>query len=952
MNLDHKFNLQLLWDATNYGLDFWHEEFPESIGKENKNKHFKSHTENTASTTLSNKTKSGVYAIYNHSKKETLNPIDFVMIENHCNFIEAVSFLFEKYGLEKSTNPIFAPVTTFKDTKKPLDYWNVNFAKKTTDYKTIFPFATDDLLQDYSFKQVVSYEKVFYNEETKKNTLITVEATENYPIFGYCESKDFVKLYAPKGAKDDVKRLKHSFIGNKPESYCFGWERLFKKYESIETKINFLFDDLKEAKRPKDKAEILSEINDLQLDCVIIATGGTDGINVASLENDVIWFNSEAEIISPKQYKRLSRLAKNIYYLPDLDKTGVDQAVKMGLQFLKIKMIWLPEWLKSQNKKDGADWVRYYKNETLDNLQKKFEDLLSQALEFKFWERNDKGTYSIKGKRMMQFLTYNGFYTHKLVLAGADNTKKVEEKIFVRFQKNVVTQVFAYDIKEFVLQWLEQNYINVEVYDMVLRSVFFSERSQLMSLPTIDFNTKTGKKDSQIYFFKNKAVNVTINDIQVLDYEKTNVATWDVNILQRNFKKVAPFFEIKVNEAGDFDIEIFSNASNYFKVLINTSRVFWEKDEQNHIDTNKFNITSPNLNDAENQLQKMQLINKIFCVGSLLHKHKEKSKNYLVLGIDRTINKNSKDNKGGSGKSVIIEAIFNYLVNKKVIAGRNAHKQDEKFILDGVTKQTDLVYFDDLSPYYDFNSFFNLVTSDNTANHKGGKMIDISFFDFPKIAVTMNAVPYDITDSLLRRMVTFECCNYYHGVGESFTELRSPRTDLKKDLFGDDYTADEWLQDDNFMMQCLQFYLSVDEKIEVQQSNLMIRNIIQQIGEPAMKFFSQLFEENSLADCGHEENGKIWVHKKAIFDQYKEELGSKAKSSQDFKDLLALYCKFKDWSIEYKKKKIGAVGNSVEHFNITSDEIIIPNDIEKVTEVQQKTLDLDNDKEPETDLPF
>ena len=939
MNLDHKFDLQLLWDATNYGLDFWHEIYPESIGKENKSKHFKSHTENTASTTLSNKTKSKVYAIYNHSKKETLNPIDYVMIEHHCNFIEAVSFLFEKYNLQQSVNPIFVPVTTFKDTNENIDYWHVKYCDYTSDYKTIFPFATNDLLLEYNFKQIASYERVFFNENTNKNTLITVTATDNYPIFGYCESEEFVKLYAPKGAKDDLKRLKHSFIGKKPSSYCFGWDKLFQKHEITVTLINAYYEDLKTAKRLKEKAEILSNIYELQLNSVIIATGGTDGINIASLDYDVIWFNTEAEIISPSQYKKLSRLVKNIYYLPDLDKTGVDQAVKMGMQYLKIKMIWLPEWLKNQNKKDAADWVRFYKNETKNSIEGKFTDLLSQALQFKFWERNDKGTYSIKGKRMMQFLNCSGFFTHKIVLGGADNTKKVEEKIFVRFQKNIATQVFAYDIKEYVLQWLEQNYISIEVYDMVLRSVFFSERSQLMSLPTIDFNTKTGKKDSQIYFFKNKAVHITVNDIQVIDYDKTGVATWDVNILQRNFKKVAPFFEIKTNEAGEYDIEIFSNASNYLKVLINTSRVFWEKDEINFVDTNKYNITSDKLTETENQLQKMQLINKIFCVGSLLHKHKEKSKTFLVLGIDRTINKNVKDNKGGSGKSLIIEAIFNYLINKKVVAGRNAHKQDEKFLLDGVTKQSDLVYFDDLSPYFEFNDLFNFVTSDNTANHKGGKMIDISFFDFPKIAVTMNAVPYDITDSLMRRMVTFECCNYYHGVGESFTELRSPRTDLKKDLFGEEYTAEEWLQDDNFMMQCLQFYLSVDEKIEVQQSNLMIRNIIQKIGEPAMKFLSNLFEENTLADYGHDENGKFWVHKKAIFDLYKEELGNKAKSSQDFKDILALYCKYKDWSIDYKKKKIGSIGNSVEHFNISGDLITT-------------TVEQDLDQEPETDLPF
>lgn len=958
MNSNNQFDLQLLWDKTNYGLDFWHEVFPESVGKENKSKHFKTHHENTASTRLSNKTKSKVYCIFNHSSKEATSPIDYIKKENHCEFIEAVQFLFEKYGLEKASNPIFKPETTFKNTDLELEHWKVTYTKKTLGFETIFPFATAELLLEYDFFQVKSYEKVFYNQETNCNTLISVEATENFPIYAY-KNTDFCKLYAPKGSKDDVRRLKHSFIGKKPDSYCFGWDRIFNKYKDLEQKINYLYDNLNETKNPKARKLILAEIHELQLESVIIATGGTDGINIASLGYDVIWFNSEAEIITQKMYNRLSRLFRNIYYCPDLDKTGVDQAVKMGLRYLKIKMIWLPEHLKAEHKKDVADWTRKYKNEKLDRVQEMFTDLLSQALEFKFWEKNDKGVYSIKGKRMMQFLNHNGFYTHKIVLTGADNTKKVEEKIFVRIQKNVVTQVFAYDVKEFVLQWLEQNFISIDVYDMVLRSVFFSERSQLMSLPTIEFSTKTGTKDSQVYFFQNTAIKVKPDGIEEIKYDVLNIKTWETNVLKRNFKKVDPFFRIFVNESGNYDIEIFNNNSNYLKVLINTSRVFWEKDEENGIDTNKFNITSKNLSDEENQLQKIQLINKIFCVGSLLHKFKEKSKNYLILGIDRAIGKSAKDNKGGSGKSVIIEATYNFLINKKVVEGRKANKPDfEKFMLDGVTKETDLLYFDDLSSYYNINDTFNYITSDVTANHKGGKMFDISFFDFPKVAITMNAVPFDITDSLLRRLCVFECCNYYHGIGESFNELRSPKTDFKKDLFGENYTASEWLQDDNFMMQCLQFYLSVDEKIELQQSNLMVRNVIQQIGEPAMKFFNNFFEENSILDYGHFEHNKLWVHKRKIYDFYKEELGQKAKSTQDFKDILVLYCaKYKDWSIEFKKKKIDGTGNSVEHFCI--DDNSNPNTAQEnkiESELQPQLFDgnLQNPDhtEPETDLPF
>ena len=68
MQNSYAFDLTLLWEKTNYGLEYWYEVYPECRSLENKNKHFKTHAEVTASTTLSNKkSKDGVYRIYNHA---------------------------------------------------------------------------------------------------------------------------------------------------------------------------------------------------------------------------------------------------------------------------------------------------------------------------------------------------------------------------------------------------------------------------------------------------------------------------------------------------------------------------------------------------------------------------------------------------------------------------------------------------------------------------------------------------------------------------------------------------------------------------------------------------------------------------------------------------------------------------------------------------------------------
>ena len=66
----------------------------------------------------------------------------------------------------------------------------------------------------------------------------------------------------------------------------------------------------------KTEAEFLSyldeKLNELKLEYVLIATGGSDGINLASLGYRVIWFNSESEQIS---YAELQKLKPSVQQL-------------------------------------------------------------------------------------------------------------------------------------------------------------------------------------------------------------------------------------------------------------------------------------------------------------------------------------------------------------------------------------------------------------------------------------------------------------------------------------------------------------------------------------------------------------------------------------------------------------------------------------------------------------
>ena len=961
------YDLDLFWERCNDGLSFFEEEFASArkTGKgANEWKAFAVREDDkTGSCHLSRSKANRQYLFTDFGGNNItpdgkgINAIDYVIKTRNVDFAGACSILFQQFNLPVRELDKIKPVTEFSaNVTKKDGYWKVQYFKKFQDVAglgRLFPFATPELLSEYNFKQVESYERV----GTGKKGLyhMTTAATPDFPIYGY-DYTDFCKLYQPSAPKGDAYLQKHSFVGTKPDRIIYGWDRLLDQVnvdaiESLESELEFA--------KKRDKAEILEKINDLKLDYVIIATGGTDGINIASLGHDVIWFNSETEIISKTEYFELIRFVKVVYYCPDLDTTGVNQAVKLGLMLMKIKMIWLPESLKDLKKKDAADWVRMNKGMGLPIVSAKFKQIMSQAVEFQFWKYNDKGTVILALNQMLQFLKYNGFYQYKVESSSADNTKKIEEKMFVRVVDNVVQQVFPTDIRAFVLNWLKENFISLAIQEMIIKNVFFSERSGLMSVELTNLVTRTGYIDNQLYFFNDKVVQVGKQDIKVGLAKYSKVVTWESNIIQRDFTLQDAPFKIFLDANGQYDIEIIGEPSNYFKVLINTSRIFWAKDiNKAGIDEHRYKIYSPNLTADENQLQKLHLINKMFGVGHLLHKYKQKSKDFLFLLIDSKIGATSKDNKGGSGKSFITETIFNYIFNKKIIAGRNLHNEDQKFLLDGVTKETDIISYDDLSPYFDFNSLFNHVTSEITANHKGGRMFPIAYKDFAKLTISMNAVPYDITDSLSRRLITSEVSDYYHAKSAEHPEARTIGSDFKTVLFDENYPASSWVSDDNFMMYTLQFYLNTPEKIEIEQGNLMVRNLIQKIGDRDMLFFNEFFADASnFEDLSHlDSNNDRWIYMKGFYDEYKAELHAKAKISQDFKKSLQMYLEFKDWKIDFKKKKQNGNGNSVPHFLLKANDSSViaikkeADETENPKPVQHQMFNPNG--EPETDLPF
>lgn len=953
------FDLEIFKEKTNGGLLFWEQEFcNEKIKKSAKGFSFDKGSSNVTKTANNDY----IYTNFKESNKG-ISVIDYVIKRDVTDFVGACNTLFAQFQLDATSvaMPKFLPTKIWEDTSDEEGKFEIDYLQQTKNAKLFAPFLTEKTCNEYHFFEIEKYSTVRKITDTGKTSKLTVTATENYPIFGY-KVKGFTKMYEPKAiANKDGFSSKHHFLGTKPPRHIYGYD-LLQQIATVKPIDNdeFSIIDLSDDAEPE------------LLEYIFIATGGSDGLNIASLGYNVIWYNSETELISEYELNFLFTIAKNVVYVPDLDKTGIKQAVEMGLmskKHLKIKMLFPPKDLQQRGKKDITDWVCEHKNETLISVKYKFNELLEQAKQFEFWDFNPKrAAYQVNNVRLINFLHYNGFYVYDIPQMDNKSKRAISEKIFVKIKNNVITKTEPADVKMFVVNWMQQMLLPLSIQEMLTKSIFFGDNQGVKLLPRTELNTIKTTEKSQLYFYQNTILNITKNGIEKILYNKNDIQIWQKNIISRNFQEKPTATKITVSDDGVFDIEILNTDSKYLKLLINTSRFYWLKDaDENQIDKNEFSITSNNLTEAENTHQKQELINKMYCLGHLLHEHKIKQKSYFVLGTDHAIGKSITDNKGGSGKSVIINGLYSLVPNHLERNGRELNKDTERFKYTDVDDEVRLLHFDEMNMHFDLSKFFTDITADVVCNWKGGKMVYVPFEFFTKIAVTMNAVPKDLSDSFNRRMLNFECSSYYHNKNEDFLFSRSVADSFGgQTLWDKNYKIDDWLLDDNFLIECLQFYLSNDKKPTVDGQNLIYRSARQEIRDAGFNFFTEFFTEFNKPNSDTEpiENLKyiekstsiMWINKALIYEIYKKELENDAKKPTDFKRDLETFCsKILQKPIQtFAKKKENGQGKTVEHFCFKVDSTELQQEIKNIATPLQPELFNNNVNinEPETDLPF
>lgn len=394
-------------------------------------------------------------------------------------------------------------------------------------------------------------------------------------------------------------------------------------------------------------------------------------------------------------------------------------------------------------------------------------------------------------------------------------------------------------IKEHTLRVAIREYTNyIKRYDVWVEYLNkeYIVKKLFETFHTIEVNRNSGNSDIGYLFYRNTILQVTSEKIEFVSYEKFDGFVWELEIIDREYIDTSN----KECMFGDF-----------LQIIANEER------------------------------ERLQSILSI--IGYLIHSFKDPSYAKAIILMDSEIDIEFDQANGGTGKSLIGKAI-SHIVPLLFIDGKTIKSQD-KFRLSGLNSHHRIIFFDDVTKTFDFESLYPLITGDLYIEKKYKNAVVIPNKETPKILITSNyVVKGGGGNAEKRRKVEYEVSAYFKN------EL-SPLEEFGHRLF-DDWDQDEWIRFDNFMVKSLQYYLekgliepvsiNVDfnrlkietsvEFIDFMDALLRSQNHVQPSSEVLVFDKAELFKDFTQANLNNKDRITIitlkkWIEKYCGFHQ-------------------------------------------------------------------------------------
>lgn len=887
--------LDKIYDKTNKGLDIILSYYPQAHGCDRKGKFFKLRgDEKTASAAM--KEINGVWKVTDFGDDAVaMSPVDICMREERLDFKQAVHRLADRYNVSNTISfainkPTIEQTDATAEEKDGEFTYELNNEMTDRELEVLGPMVKQETCKRYNYYSVKWYSKV----KNRKKT--TVYSNSNYPIF-LRDCGTFRKIYQP---LNPDKAFRFFYDGNKPKDFLNGFTELKAAYETLQKDL----DQEEMAMFDEEKAPSIStSTRSRKLPEAILCSGERDALNCAGMGYLPLWLNSETARLDAKTYNEIMKRVDALYNIPDMDETGIRKGHELALQYVDIYTIYLPNWLptfkdnRGRSRKDLRDFVELKPSIT------EFKELVRMAMPCRFWDKVYTKTgyrYEINTLYLLHFLKVSGF--GKIIDKDNDN----ETLIFKDGYK--VKEVTQEAVVDFVINWARENNIEHDIQNLIINSARVSP-SNINKIDSLDLTFTNNDVNSQLLFFDNKTLKITADKIEEDKYTGGGSCAWIKSICKHEFKRLEPAFTSEYNpDTGYYKININHTKSHYFRFLINASRIYWKEEllsrvsgnedtEKQYFKDHHWDILGPRLTEMEQVEQMLQLQNKMFAIGYLLHSYKSYSKAWCVWVMENKITEED-ESSGGSGKTFMLRFLTKFK-NMETLNGRNKKLTESDFFMDRITESTDIMLIDDADKYFNFNYFYSMLTDNMVVNYKNAKSKEIAFKDSPKIVITSNFPPPANDGSTARRILNCVFSDYYHKATDDNGYPYSMRIsdDFGYELHNDAYKWEWWNEDYNFCIDCLQFYLSTiphNSIIEPPMGNVDKRMRAQLMGTEFMEWAEVFFSE------GSENLDKLLdkSHVKSLFD-------TKNKfSSKGFTNRLRAFCKNCDYIEEYNPKEV------------------------------------------------
>lgn len=878
-----------IMDATNGGLDIILSLYPDARNVvDGSAKKFKMRPdERTASATIRRKSDGLWYVCDFGDDMHEVNAIDAYMKYNNIGyFSEAIQELADAWNIDYGLKPDVNKATRIEyedvegtDAKEGDFFYEPKTKPSEADLKVWGAFVKEETLKNYHYYSLVSYTTVFVSSKNNRLTRKTVYSNENFPIFLH-ECGDFRKVYCPLSYD---KAFRFFYNGTKPKDYINGLEEAIAAYEAQN-------DPEDERPIPKEK----------KLPAVFICSGERDAMNIAGLGYYPIWLNSETAELSYATLSELNRIAKRIYNIPDIDTTGVRQGEKLALEHVDIYTIELPKWLlhfrdnRGKPRKDLRDFL------DLRPSKYEFEKLLNTAMCAQFWaetvtekDGNERRKIEIKATNLLYYLRLNGFYKLKDPITGEVKPCRINDY--------KVEPMEPKQLRDFVREDLKRRQVRPNVMEAYINSKRATQ-SIYDDLDNVEVSFDISTPTTRTLFFDNCSVVVSANGLKQTDSKEVSTYCWSTKVIPHKFKELPPAFHL--DDQNVFHID--SLRSKVFCYLINGSRLNWRAEMETGDNTadaayaadNRFNPFGSRLTPEQQNEHLMNLLNKLYAYGYLLHHFKKDDMAKCVWIMESKLT-NEDESSGGSGKSLFMRILhYMHLASIVTLDGRDGDMTKNNHFLDRVSSDTDILYIDDASKNFPFDTFYGKITGQLTVNPKGSQSFEIDYRDSPYTAISSN-FPWKGDDrSTLRRLIPVVFGDYYHEQGQDgeYNETRKVSTDFGgQNLFGHDYTEEDWNADYNFMINCLQFYLANQDSIYLPPLERVMERVRNSMMGDTFKNWADVYfaqdKDNPSDKLDH-----ILI-RQTVYEDYCSELGKtgKSKSSQSFKAALKIYCRERGW---------------------------------------------------------